>query len=64
MPSQSDFSITISADDQVVEAVQCMDWGVVVVEHQGGVDVLTVGLPHADAASLLRKAADALEKEA
>lgn len=45
----------------IAEEAKALDWGALVVEHQGGVEVFVVGLPAKDAAELLRSAADALE---
>lgn len=50
-----------SADDEARIAAASMDWGVVVEEHQGGIDVFTVGLPRDHAVSLLEKAIEQLK---
>lgn len=53
--------VTLQADDLVQDSAKCMDWGVVVDEHQGGIEVLVVGLDEAGASALLKKAIEALD---
>jgi hypothetical protein len=47
-------------DGGIATAAETIDWGVLVQETQGGVDVYIVGLSRDDAASLLRTALEAL----
>lgn len=56
-----DQEVHIEREADIAAEVPTMDWGVLVVESQGGVEVFVEGLNEADAAALLRKAAQALD---
>lgn len=60
-PRDEDVWVKLGADSVIADEARHLDWGVLVVEQQGGVSAFVVGLDEKDAAALLRTAADALD---